>query len=175
MSKVVEVTDQTFQQEVLESDLPTELDFWAPWCAPCLMVAPIYDRLSEEYDDFKFCKINVDENVETARTYQVMSIPMQLFFVDGEKVDELLGAVPEEVINSKVQEVIRRYPMDQRGRLKSILASWVEHSKQDSQKFRRLTRKLEEMRSEAVYNSLLRAASQMEEANERLSDLLSQL
>ena len=175
MSKVVEVTDQTFQQEVLESDLPTEVDFWAPWCAPCLMVAPIYDRLSEEYDDFKFCKINVDDNLEIARTYQVMSIPMQLFFLNGEKVDELLGAVPEQVIRSKVKEVIQRYPMDERGRLKVILSSWVEHNKQGSQKFRRLAEKVQEIRSDAVYKSVLKAASQMEEANKRLSDLLRQL
>ena len=175
MSKVVEVTDRTFEEEVLESDLPTEVDFWAPWCAPCLRVAPIYDELSREYDGFTFCKINVDDNVETARTYHVMSIPMQLFFVNGEKVDELLGAVPEQLIRSKVAEVMQRFPTDERGRLRVILASWVEHNRQASQKFRRLTRKVEEMRSEAVYNSVLRAASQMEEANERLSDLLSEL
>ncbi len=109
MSKVVEVTDQTFEEEVLGSKLPTEVDFWAPWCGPCLMVSPIYDKLSEEYDNFKFCKINVDENRESAREYHVMSIPMQMFFVDGEKIDELLGAVPEQVIRSKVEEVIRRF------------------------------------------------------------------
>ena len=159
MSKVVEVTDRTFEEEVLQSDVPTEVDFWAPWCAPCLMVAPIYDQLSEEYGDFKFCKINVDENVETARQYQVMSIPMQLFFVSGEKVDELLGAVPEEVIKSKVRELIRRYPMDERGRLKSILSSWVEHNTQDGQKLMRLTETVQEMKNDAVYNSVLRAAS----------------
>jgi len=175
MSKVVEVTDQTFEEEVLKSDLPTEVDFWAPWCAPCLMVAPIYDQLSEEYDNFKFCKINVDENVAVATRYQVMSIPMQMFFVDGEKVDELLGAVPEQLIRSKVEGVLQRFPTDERGRLKVILSSWVEHNKQDSQKFRRLTEKVEDMRNQAVYNSILRAASQMEEANKRLSDLLREL
>jgi len=175
MSKVVEVTDQTFEEEVLKSDLPTEVDFWAPWCAPCMMVAPIYDNLSDEYDNFKFCKINVDENLETARKYQVMSIPMQMFFVNGEKVDELLGAVPEQVIRSKVKEVIQRYPMDERGRLKVILSSWIAHNKQHSEKFRRLTEKVQEIRNDAVYNSVLRAASQMEEANKRLSDLLREL
>jgi len=78
MSKVIEVTDQTFEQEVLNSDVPTEVDFWAPWCGPCKMVSPIYDKVAEEYVNFKFCKINVDENPETARKYQIMSIPMQM-------------------------------------------------------------------------------------------------
>jgi thioredoxin 1 len=106
MSKVVEVTDQTFEEEVLKSDVPTEVDFWAPWCGPCMIVSPIYDKLAEEYENFKFCKINVDENPETATKYQVFSIPMQMFFVDGKKVDELLGAVPEQIIRSKVREFI---------------------------------------------------------------------
>ena len=110
MRTVVEVTDQTFEEEVLNSDVPTEVDFWAPWCGPCVRVSPIYDKLAGEYENFKFCKINVDENAETARKYQIMSIPMQMFFANGEKVDELLGAVPEEVIRSKVEDVIRRFP-----------------------------------------------------------------
>ena len=91
MTKVIEVTDQNFQQEVLDSDVPTEVDFWAPWCGPCLMVSPIYDKLSEDYTDFKFCKIDVDQNPQTARNYNIVSIPMQMFFNNGEKVDEILG------------------------------------------------------------------------------------
>ena len=117
MSKVIEVTDQTFEQEVINSDVPTEVDFWAPWCRPCQIVSPIYDKLAEEYGNFKFCKINVDENPETARKYQIRSIPMQMFFANGEKVAELLGAVPEQMIRSKVDDVIQKFPMDERGKL----------------------------------------------------------
>ena len=109
MSKVIEVTDQNFKEEILKSDLPTEVDFWAPWCGPCVRVSPIYDKLSEEYGNFKFCKINVDENPQMARKYGIMSIPMQMFFVNGEKVDEILGAVPEHVIRSKVDDILRKF------------------------------------------------------------------
>ena len=110
MSNVVEVTDENFEEEVLGSDLPTEVDFWAPWCGPCMMVSPIYDKLSGEYDGrFKFCKINVDENPGTAMKYQIMSIPMQMFFSEGQKVDEILGAVPEHMIRFKVEDILKRF------------------------------------------------------------------
>jgi thioredoxin 1 len=107
VGKVIEVTDENFEEVVLKSNLPTEVDFWAPWCGPCRMVSPIYDKLSEEYDGrFKFCKLNVDENRQTALKYQVMSIPMQFFFKDGELADSILGAVPEAQIRTKVEELL---------------------------------------------------------------------
>jgi len=113
MSKIVEVTDQNFEEEVLESDLPTEVDFWAPWCGPCQMVIPIYEKLSEEYEGrFKFCMINVDGNQRAAAKYQIMSIPMQMFFNNGEKIDEILGAVPEPTIRTMVEDILKKFPSD---------------------------------------------------------------
>jgi thioredoxin 1 len=116
MSKIVQITDQNFKEEVLESDIPTEVDFWAPWCGPCKMVIPIYEKLSEEYEGkFKFCMINVDENQRTAAKYQIMSIPMQMFFFKGEKVDEILGAVPERIIRTMVDSILKDYATDKEG------------------------------------------------------------
>jgi thioredoxin 1 len=175
MSRVIEVTDQSFEEEVIRSDLPTEVDFWAPWCGPCVMVSPIYDKLSEEYENVKFCKINVDENPEMARKYGIMSIPMQMFFVNGEKVDEILGAFPEHVIRSKVDDILRKFPTDERGRLQVILSSWIEQNKQHSEYFSRWVEKVQDTKDNSIYDSLLQAAREIEKVNERLSQLLIEL
>ncbi len=176
MSKIVQITDQTFEEEVFNSNLPTEVDFWAPWCGPCKMVIPIYEKLSEEYEGkFKFCMINVDENQRMATQYQIMSIPMQKYFANGEAVDEILGAVPEQTIRAKVEDILKSFPTDERGSLKVLLTSWVEHNKQNNEKFRKWAEKAEDIESDPIYSSMLRAIEELGKSNERLSQILSEL
>jgi thioredoxin 1 len=176
MSKIVQITDQNFEEEVLGSDIPTEVDFWAPWCGPCKMVIPIYEKLSEEYEGrFKFCMINVDENQRTAAKYQIMSIPMQMFFSDGEKVDEILGAVPEHNIRTMVENILKRFPTDEKGRLQVLLTSWVNDNKKHAERFSKWVGKAKDLESNPIYNSALQAAQEMEKANEKLSLVLTEL
>ena len=104
---VIEINDQNFEQEVIKSDLPVVVDFWAPWCGPCRMLSPMVEKFAEEYSGkLKCCKLNVDENRDMAAKYQVMSIPLVLFFKSGEVVDQSLGAVPEKVLRAKVEELL---------------------------------------------------------------------
>ena len=104
---VNEIKDQDFDQEVLKSSLPVVVDFWAPRCGPCRQMAPVLDKLSEEYKGkLKFCKINVDENHDTASKYHVMSIPTLIFFKKGELVEQTVGGVSEKTLRSKIQDLL---------------------------------------------------------------------
>jgi thioredoxin 1 len=104
---VNEITEQNFQEEVAKSETAVLVDFWAPWCGPCNMVSPIIEKLSGDYDGkFKFCKMNVDEAQETALNFDIMSIPTLMFFKDGKRVDDIVGAVPESMIMEKIESLL---------------------------------------------------------------------
>jgi len=104
---VIEVTDQNFEEEVAKSSLPVMVDLWAPWCRPCLMVAPVVDKLAENYKGrFKFCRLNVDQNPKTAARYRIMSIPTLIFLKDGKVVDTVIGAVPERTLKPKIEALL---------------------------------------------------------------------
>ncbi|MBA7595565.1 Thioredoxin 1 [subsurface metagenome] len=97
-----------FEKEVLKSELPVLVDFWAPWCAPCLMVSPIVEELGNDYPEkLKVCKMNVDEVPSVAQRYNIMSIPTLAIFKDGEAVDEIIGALPKAVIEAKLKPHIQ--------------------------------------------------------------------
>ncbi len=106
MSEVI-FSDQNWQNEVIESTIPVMIDFWAAWCAPCLMIAPAVDELTQQFQGkIKVGKLNVDENPNVAGKYGIRSIPTLLFFHKGELVDRLIGAVPKETIEEKINQIL---------------------------------------------------------------------
>ena len=99
------VTDATFEEEVIKSDIPVLVDCWAEWCQPCLMVGPTIEKLADEYaGKFKIAKLDVDNNRESSAKYSITSIPTMLIFVNGEVVDGLVGAHPEANIKAKLEQ-----------------------------------------------------------------------
>jgi thioredoxin 1 len=108
MGKPVVVTDTNFEQEVLQSDIPVLVDFWATWCAPCRMIAPIMEELATEYEGkLKVAKLDVDSNPGTSIKYGVRSIPTLLFFKDGQQQEQVIGAMPKKVILDKITPLLK--------------------------------------------------------------------
>jgi len=104
---VLEVSDATFDQEVLRSEQPVLVDFWAVWCGPCKAIAPIVDGLAATYaGKLKVAKVNVDENGATPSRYGIRGIPTLLLFKDGKVADQIVGYVPQDVIEQKVQKLL---------------------------------------------------------------------
>ena len=107
MGSPLNVTDENFQTEVVDSDLPVLVDFWATLCGPCRMIAPSIEELAREYDGrVKICKVDVDHAQQTAQVFGIRSIPTLLIFKDGKQADQLIGAVPKSAIEDKLKAVL---------------------------------------------------------------------
>jgi thioredoxin 1 len=104
---LINVTDDSFQKDVLDAGIPTAVDFWATWCGPCKMIGPLFEELSNEYvGKVKFAKVNVDENPKTPSNFGVRGIPTVIMFKDGKAVDQIVGAVPKAQLENMVKKTL---------------------------------------------------------------------
>ena len=101
-----DVTDNNFQAEVLESEQPVLVDFWAPWCGPCRVVGPVLEEIQAERDDLRIVKLNTDENPETAAAFQVLSIPTMILFKAGEPAKKIIGAYPKRKLEAELEPIL---------------------------------------------------------------------
>ncbi|MDA1349067.1 MAG: thioredoxin [Chloroflexi bacterium] len=107
MGHPTNVTDSDFEDQVVNADTPVLVDFWADWCAPCKMIAPIVEELADEFDGkMKFTKLDVDSNPKSAMAYGIRGIPTLLIFKGGQPVDQIVGAVPKKALKSKIEAAI---------------------------------------------------------------------
>ena len=103
---ITEVTDTTFQAEVIESETPVLVDFWAPWCGPCRLVAPILEEIAAERDDLRIVKLNTDENMHTAADYSVLAIPTLILFRNGAEATRIQGAQPRKRLEAQLEPAL---------------------------------------------------------------------
>ena len=107
MSEAINVGEQTFEKVVLQSDIPVLVDFWAAWCGPCRMVAPVLDQIAAEHEGkIRIVKVNVDEEPALAAQYRITSIPAMKVFKGGEEVRELIGAMPKQMIEQQLEGIL---------------------------------------------------------------------
>jgi thioredoxin 1 len=104
--KLDDVTDSSFQSDVLESEGPVLVDFWAPWCGPCRVVHPILEEIQAEREDLRIVSLNVDDNQQTAARYEILSIPTLLLFRDGEIVKRVIGALPKKRLEAELEPAL---------------------------------------------------------------------
>jgi thioredoxin 1 len=106
MADIKHVTDGDFQAEVLENEHPVLVDFWAPWCGPCRVVAPVLEEIADERDNLRIVKVNIDENQQTAMNYQILAIPTMVLFRNGQEAKRIQGAMPKKRLEAELEPAL---------------------------------------------------------------------